>query len=78
MKKLEARIRPDRLDALKNALTQVGYPGKDSKEGDANTVSWVWQGLVYKLEFWPYVKLEIVGPDIIIDRFRGSLSTFAS
>ncbi len=64
MKKIEAIIRPERLDAVKTALDAAGYPGITITETEGHgkqkgTVQ-QWRGEKYKVDFLPKVKVEIV------------------
>ena len=67
MKKIEAIIRPEKLDAICQALEGSGYPGITITEAEGHgkqrgTVQ-QWQGEDYKLEFLPKIKIEIVCVD---------------
>ena len=64
MKKIEAIIRPEKLDAVRQALERSGYPGITVTEIEGHgmqkgTVQ-QWRGEKYKLDFLPKVKVEIV------------------
>ncbi len=64
MKKIEAIIRPEKLDAVRQALERSGYPGITITEIEGHgmqkgTVQ-QWRGEKYKLDFLPKVKVEIV------------------
>ena len=64
MKKIEAIIRPESLNAVKDALAELGYPGITITEvkghGKQKGVDQVWRGREYRVEFLPKLKLEIV------------------
>lgn len=64
MKKIEAIIRPEKLEVVKNALEEAGYPGITITEieghGKQKGSVQQWRGEKYKLEFLPKVKVEIV------------------
>lgn len=64
MKKIEAIIRPEKLDDVKNALEEAGYPGITITEieghGKQRGSVQQWRGEQYKLDFLPKVKVEIV------------------
>jgi len=67
MKKIEAVIRPEKLDAVRQALEQSGYPGITITEIEGHgmqkgTVQ-QWRGEKFKLDFLPKVKVEIVCVD---------------
>ncbi len=64
MKKIEAIIRPEKLDTVRQALEESGYPGITITEIEGHgmqrgTVQ-QWRGEKYKLDFLPKVKVEIV------------------
>lgn len=67
MKKIEAVIRPDSLDAVLDALDQKGYPGIMVTEieghGKQKGVSQHWRGQEYKVDLLPKVKIEVVVSD---------------
>ena len=64
MKKIEAIIRPEKLDAVRLALESSGYPGITITEieghGKQKGSVQQWRGEQYKLDFLPKVKVEIV------------------
>ena len=67
MKKIEAIIRPDRLELLRLHLEKIGYPGMMVTEieghGKQRGVERQWRGTAYKATFLPKIKLEIVVPE---------------
>ena len=83
MKKIEAIIRPEKLDAVRQALERSGYPGITITEteghGKQKGTIQQWRGEEYKLEFLPKVKIEIVCVDQdeekIIDTILDAAST---
>ena len=64
MKKIEAVIRPEKVDDVRKAIEAVGYPGVTITEaqghGKQKGVVQQWRGETYRVEFLPKVKLEIV------------------
>ena len=64
MKKIEAIIRPEKLDSVRKALEEAGYPGITITEieghGKQKGTVQQWRGEQYKLDFLPKVKVEIV------------------
>ena len=64
MKKIEAIIRPEKLDAVRQALERSGYPGITITEiqghGMQKGATQQWRGEQYKLDFLPKMKVEIV------------------
>ena len=72
MKKIEAIIRPEKLDAVRKALEEVGYPGITLTDARGHgrqkgLVQW-WRGQEYKVELVPKLKLEVVVLDEDIGR----------
>jgi nitrogen regulatory protein P-II 1 len=67
MKKIEAIIRPEKLEPLRLHLEDTGYPGMMVTEieghGKQGGVSHQWRGTQYKTTFLPKIKMEIVVPD---------------
>ena len=66
MRKIEAIIRPEKLNAVTEALGQLGYPGLTITEvrghGQQKGLTQQWRGREYKIEFLPKVKIDIVIP----------------
>lgn len=64
MKKVEAIIRPERLEAVLEELRKLGYPGMTVTEvkghGKQKGVTHMWRGAEYRVEFLPKLKLEAV------------------
>jgi nitrogen regulatory protein P-II 1 len=67
MKKIEAIIRPEKLELLRLHLEKTGYPGMMITEieghGKQGGVSHQWRGTQYKTSFLPKIKVEIVVPN---------------
>ena len=67
MKKIEAIIRPEKLEPLRLHLENIGYPGMMITEieghGAQGGVVHQWRGSQYKTTFLPKIKMEIVVPD---------------
>lgn len=72
MKKIEAIIRPEKFDIIKDALTEKGYGGMSVSEmkghGNQKGVSEVWRGKRYRVDLLPKIKLEIVVSDDAVDK----------
>lgn len=83
MKKVEAIIKPFKLDEVKDALSEVGIQGMTVTEvkgfGRTGGKKEVYRGSAYVVDFVPKVKLEIVVPDDItnsvIDAIEKSAKT---
>ncbi|MES2202389.1 MAG: P-II family nitrogen regulator [candidate division FCPU426 bacterium] len=67
MKKIEAIIRPEKLEPLRLHLEEIGYPGMMITEieghGKQGGVQHQWRGAQYKTTFLPKIKMEIVVTD---------------
>jgi nitrogen regulatory protein P-II 1 len=72
MKKVEAIIKPFKLDEVKSALNAIGIKGMTVTEvkgfGRQKGHVEVYRGTEYEVNFLPKIKLEIVVPDSIIDK----------
>ncbi len=71
MKKIEAIIKPFKLDEVKDALQDAGVQGITVTEvrgfGRQKGNAQVYQGAEYVVDFLPKVKLEIVVPDALVE-----------
>ena len=72
MKKIEAIIKPFKLDEVKEALQEVGLQGITVLEakgfGRQKGHTELYRGAEYVVDFLPKVKLEIVIADELVDR----------
>jgi len=72
MKKIEAIIRPEKFDIVKDVLTEKGYGGMSVSEikghGNQKGVSEVWRGKRYRVEMLPKTKIEIVVSDDAVEQ----------
>ena len=64
IKRIEAIIRPEKLEPLRVSLQEVGYPGMMVTEieghGKQRGVEQQWRGTKFKTYFLPKVRVEIV------------------
>ena len=64
MKKIEAVIRPEKLDAVKEALEVAGYPGmmltRIEGHGKQKGLMQQFRGRAYKVEMLPKYKVEVI------------------
>lgn len=71
MKKIEAVIRPHLLDAVRNALQEVGVAGMTIGEvqgyGRQKGHTETYRGTEYQIEFIPKIKLEVIVPEDLED-----------
>jgi nitrogen regulatory protein P-II 1 len=72
MKKVEAVIKPFKLDEVKSGLNQIGIMGMTVTEvkgfGRQKGHVEVYRGTEYEVNFLPKLKIEVVVPDSIIDK----------
>ena len=70
MKKVEAIIKPFKLDEVKDALSEVGVQGMTVSEvkgfGRTGGKKEVYRGSAYVVDFVPKVKIEVVIPDALV------------
>ncbi|MGH7263754.1 MAG: P-II family nitrogen regulator [Candidatus Rokuibacteriota bacterium] len=70
MKKVEAIIKPFKLDDVKEALTEIGVIGMTVMEvrgfGRQKGHTELYRGSEYTIDFLPKVKVEIVIPDHLV------------
>lgn len=67
MKKIEAIIRPEKLNAVKDALTAKGMLGMTvthvSGRGRQKGIALQWRAGEYRVDFLPKIKIEVVTAD---------------
>jgi len=72
MKKIEAIIRPFKLDEVKEALVEEGIHGLTISEvrgyGRQKGHTETYRGSEYQIEFIPKIKIEIVVNDVLLDK----------
>jgi nitrogen regulatory protein P-II 1 len=72
MKKIEAIIKPFKLDEVKEALQEVGLQGITVTEakgfGRQKGHTELYRGAEYVVDFLPKVKVEVVVPDELVER----------
>jgi nitrogen regulatory protein P-II 1 len=72
MKKIEAIIRPFKLDEVKEALVEEGVKGLTITEirgyGRQKGHTETYRGSEYRIEFIPKIKIEIVVDDALVDK----------
>ena len=71
MKKIESIIRPHLLDAVKNALQEVGIVGMTVSEvkgfGRQKGHTETYRGSEYKVDFLPKLKIEVAVADTLVE-----------
>jgi nitrogen regulatory protein P-II 1 len=72
MKKVEAIIKPFKLDDVKEALTELGIVGMTITEvrgfGRQKGHTELYRGSEYTIDFLPKVKVEVVVPDNLVEK----------
>lgn len=72
MKKIEAIVKPFKLDEIREALTQMGVQGMTITEvkgfGRQKGHKETYRGAEYAIEFVPKVKIEVVAADSLADK----------
>lgn len=72
MKKVEAIIKPFKLDEVREALSEIGINGLTVTEvkgfGRQKGHTELYRGAEYAVDFLPKVKIEVVLPDDLVDR----------
>jgi len=67
MKKIEATIRPEKLEPVRSALAEMGILGMTVTEvsgrGKQRGIALQWRAGEYRVEFLPKVKIEVVVVD---------------
>ncbi len=73
MKKIEAIIRPERLDLVRRALEEAGSPGLMITEIEGNGkqkgIEQQWRGKKYKVEILPKIKIDVIVKDGDVEKF---------
>jgi len=81
MKKVEAVIKPFKLDDVKEALTQLGVYGMTVTEvrgfGRQKGHTELYRGSEYTIDFLPKVKIEVVVPDELVDKVVTAIASAA-
>ena len=81
VKKIEAIIKPFKLDEVKEALHEVGVSGITVTEakgfGRQKGHTELYRGAEYVVDFLPKVKLEVAVPDDLVDRVVEAIANAA-
>ena len=81
MKKIEAIIKPFKLDEVREALSELGVTGLTVTEvkgfGRQKGHTELYRGAEYVVDFLPKVKLEIVVAESLLDRAMEAIVTAA-
>lgn len=81
MKKIEAVIKPFKLDEVKDALNAIGVQGITVTEvkgfGRQKGHTELYRGAEYVVDFLPKVKLEIIAADALVPKIIETIETTA-
>ena len=81
MKRVEAVIKPFKLDEVKDALSQVGVKGMTVSEvkgfGRTGGKREVYRGSAYVVDFVPKVRVDVVVPDSLVPEVLEAIETAA-
>ena len=81
MKKIEAIIKPFKLDEVREALSEIGVTGLTVTEvkgfGRQKGHTELYRGAEYVVDFLPKVKLEVVVGDALVERAMEAIITAA-
>jgi nitrogen regulatory protein P-II 1 len=81
MKKIEAVIKPFKLDEVKEALQEIGLKGMTVTEvkgfGRQKGHTELYRGAEYVVDFLPKVKIEVVVDDTLVERAIEAIQTAA-
>jgi nitrogen regulatory protein P-II 1 len=81
MKKIEAIVKPFKLDDVKEALQEIGLHGITITEargfGRQKGHSELYRGAEYVVDFLPKIKIEVVVEDAMVDRTVEAICTAA-
>jgi nitrogen regulatory protein P-II 1 len=81
MKKIEAVIKPFKLDEVKDALNAIGVQGITVTEvkgfGRQKGHTELYRGAEYVVDFLPKVKLEIIAADMLVQKIIETIETAA-
>src|SRR5574341_1273867 len=82
MKKIEAIIKPFKLDDVKESLKEVGVQGLTVTEikgfGRQKGHTELYRGAEYVVDFLPKIKLEIVAPDDLVPKIIEAVQSAAN
>ena len=81
MKRIEAIVKPFKLDEVKDALTKIGIQGMTVSEvrgfGRQKGHAEFYRGTEYKVDFTPKSKIELVIPDDIVSQVIDTIQRVA-
>ncbi len=82
MQKVEAVIKPFKLDEVKEALDEIGIQGITVSEvkgfGRQKGHTELYRGAEYVVDFLPKIKIEVVVADNLVDKVTGAIQGSAN
>lgn len=82
MKKIEAIVRPTKVDEVKVALDKAGYPSMTVTEvkgrGQQKGITQQWRGREYCVDLLPKTRVEVVVPDDLVEKVMETIREAAS
>jgi nitrogen regulatory protein P-II 1 len=82
MKKIEAIIKPFRLDEVKDALNKLGVSGMTISEvkgfGRQRGHKEIYRGTEYQVDFVPKIKIDLVVPSDLVERVVAAITEKAN
>ena len=77
MKLIEAITRPEKLEIVKDTLSELGYPGMAVTEvkghGNQKGISEVWRGTKYRVDLLSKIKIEIAVKDTEVEKIVNTI-----
>ena len=77
MKKIEAILRPEKFDMVKDALLHLGYPGMTITEvkghGNQKGISEMWRGRKFRIDLLSKTKIEITVKDTDMEKIVNTI-----
>jgi nitrogen regulatory protein P-II 1 len=77
MKKIEAIIKPFKLEEVKDALAEIGVEGMTVSEvkgfGRQKGHTEIYRGSEYTVDFLPKIKIEVVVTDAVVEAAAGAI-----
>jgi nitrogen regulatory protein P-II 1 len=77
VKKIEAIIKPFKLEEVKDALAEIGVEGMTVSEvkgfGRQKGHTEIYRGSEYTVDFLPKIKIEVVLPDNLVDNATAAI-----
>ena len=77
MKKIEAIIRPEKFNIVRDALIELGYPGMTVTEvkgyGHQKGIDEIWRGRRYRVDLLSKIKIEITAKDAHVEKIVNTI-----